>query len=96
MGAILGIGTASFIVFDRLYRDRPIFAPHVKSPSGSVGGRENDVYLRIKNVTDEDIVIDDVAITQVPLTEERSAISRSSPQSPKQLAQQCGFAFVIG
>jgi hypothetical protein len=63
-GALLGIGTASFLVYDRLFRDRPIFALHVK---GQASRRENDVYLRIKNVTDEDIVIDDVSISPAHL-----------------------------
>jgi hypothetical protein len=61
VGAISGMATALFIVYDRLFRDRPIFALHAKHYVAS--GRENDVYLRIKNVTDEDIVIDEISIT---------------------------------
>jgi hypothetical protein len=68
VGAVLGIGTASFIVFDRPYRDRPIFAIHVKAPAGMRTGRDNDVYVRIKNVADEDIVIDDISIAPAHLT----------------------------
>jgi hypothetical protein len=67
-GALLGIGTASFIVFDRLYRDRPIFALHVRGQMGLAAGLDNEVYLRIKNVTDEDIVIDEISINPAHLT----------------------------
>jgi hypothetical protein len=68
-GSLVGLATASFVVWDRVYRDRPIFALHVKSPpTGRAGGRENDVFLRIKNVSDEDIVVDDVSIGPAHLT----------------------------
>ena len=56
IGSCLGIATALFIVFDRLYRDRPIFSLRVVSRQR---GAENK--LRIKNTTDEDLVIDGIS-----------------------------------
>lgn len=54
IGAVLAIATAAFIVFDRVFRGRPIFALHAKV---RVPG-ENDLFLRVKNVLDEDVVIE--------------------------------------
>jgi hypothetical protein len=48
IGAVLGIATAAFIVFDRVFRGRPIFALHAKV---RVPG-DNDLFLRVKNVLD--------------------------------------------
>ena len=59
VGGILAIPTAIFIVYDRLVRGRPIFAIHA---DGKIGG-ENRLFLRVKNVLDEDIVIEDWQIT---------------------------------
>jgi hypothetical protein len=68
VGGIAGLGTALFTIYDRLYRDRPIFALHVNRPADSVVSRENDVYIRIKNPTDEDIIIDNISIVPGHLT----------------------------
>jgi hypothetical protein len=68
VGAVLGIATAFFIVYDRLFRDRPIFSFQVRRPVGAASSVENDIYLRIKNVSDEDIVIDEISITPPHLT----------------------------
>jgi hypothetical protein len=54
IGGILGIATAAFIVFDRLLRGRPIFALHAKP---RVPG-DNYLFLRVKNLLDEDVVIE--------------------------------------
>jgi hypothetical protein len=54
LGGVLAIPTAAFIVYDRLVRYRPIFALHAEK--GSPG--DNYLFLRIKNVVDEDIVIE--------------------------------------
>jgi hypothetical protein len=54
IGAVLGIATAAFIVFDRVFRNRPIFVLHAKVRAPN----DNDLFLRVKNVLDEDIVIE--------------------------------------
>jgi hypothetical protein len=54
IGGIIGIITAIFIVYDRAFRGRPIFALHATK---LVAG-DNYLFLRIKNVLDEDIVIE--------------------------------------
>jgi hypothetical protein len=59
LGGILGIATAAFIVFDRVVRGRPIFAVHAVP---RVAG-DNYLFLRIKNVLDEDVVIENWRIT---------------------------------
>jgi hypothetical protein len=68
IGAILGIATASFIVYDRLFRDRPDFSFRVRRPVGAASSVENDIYVRIKNVSDEDIIIDEISISPALLT----------------------------
>ena len=55
IGGIVAIPTALFIVYDRAVRGRPIFAIHA---DGKIAG-ENRLFLRVKNVVDEDIVIED-------------------------------------
>lgn len=59
VGGALGIASAVFVVYDRLVRGRPIFAIH--ATAGSPG--DNYLHLRIKNVRDEDIVIENWKIT---------------------------------
>ena len=59
IGAVLGIATAAFIVFDRVFRGRPIFALHAKVRAPN----DNDLFLRIKNVLDEDVVIENWDVT---------------------------------
>lgn len=59
IGGILGIATATFIVFDRIWRNQPIFALHAKP---RVAG-DNYLFLRIKNVLDEDIVIENWSVS---------------------------------
>jgi hypothetical protein len=54
IGGMLGIATAAFIVFDRVSRNKPIFALHAKP---RVAG-DNYLFLRVKNVLDEDVVIE--------------------------------------
>jgi hypothetical protein len=68
VGAVIGIATASFIVYDRLFRDRPIFSLQASRPAGSASSVDNDIYLRIKNVSDEDIIIDEISISPPHLT----------------------------
>jgi hypothetical protein len=63
VGGILGMATAAFIVFDRVFRGRPIFALHAKP---RVPG-DNYLFLRVKNVLDEDVVIEDWRITPLLL-----------------------------
>ena len=58
IGAVLGIATAGFIVFDRVFRNRPIFALHA---APRVPG-DNYLFLRIKNILDEDIVVENWVI----------------------------------
>jgi len=59
IGGILGIVTAVFIVWDRVLRGRPIFALQAEP---RVPG-DNYLFLRIKNVLDEDIVIENWRVT---------------------------------
>jgi hypothetical protein len=70
IGAVLAIATAAFIVFDRVFRGRPIFALHAKV---RVPG-DNDLFLRVKNVLDEDVVIEnwDVSPKLVGLSTDQS------------------------
>ena len=59
IGGILGIATTAFIVIDRVFRGRPIFALHAVA---RVPG-DNYLFLRVKNVLDEDVVIENWAIS---------------------------------
>ena len=59
VGGIFGIATAGFIVIDRVWRNRPIFALHAKP---RVPG-DNYLFLRVKNVLDEDVVIENWSIS---------------------------------
>ena len=59
IGGLVSIPTTLFVIYDRAVRGRPIFALHA---SGRVAG-ENRLFLRVKNVVDEDIVIEDWSIT---------------------------------
>lgn len=53
-GGIAGLASAAFLIYDRLVRDRPIFAIHAKQgPPG-----DNPLFLRIHNSLDEDIVVE--------------------------------------
>jgi hypothetical protein len=65
IGSLLGIATASFIVYDRFIRSRLIVALHVKKPELR---SENEVYLRIRNTVPEDIVVDAITIQPPFLT----------------------------
>jgi len=73
IGAVLAIATAAFIVFDRVFRGRPIFALHAKV---RVPG-DNDLFLRVKNVLDEDVVIEnwDVSPELVGLSTDQSMLA---------------------
>jgi hypothetical protein len=59
IGGVLAIPTAAFIVYDRLVRNRPIFAIHAERGAPA----DNYLFLRIKNVLDKDIVIDNWNVT---------------------------------
>jgi hypothetical protein len=59
VGALLGIAATAFIVYDRIFRGRPIFAVHAKP---RVPG-DNYLFLRVKNVLDEDVVVENWRIT---------------------------------
>lgn len=50
IGAAGGIASSAFLIWDRLYRSRPIFALHVIA--GDAQG-SNYVYLRFKNAIDD-------------------------------------------
>jgi len=53
-GGIAGLASATFLIYDRLVRDRPIYAIHAKQgPPGN-----NPLFLRIHNALDEDIVVE--------------------------------------
>jgi hypothetical protein len=54
IGGILGIAATAFIVFDRLWRDRPIFALH---PETRVHD-DNYLFLHVENVLHDDVVIE--------------------------------------
>jgi hypothetical protein len=60
VGAIAGLASSAFLVWDRVYRSRPIFGLHIVQ--GEAQG-SNYVYLRFKNVVDEDLIIDDIVAT---------------------------------
>jgi hypothetical protein len=53
-GAIHAFAVTAFIVYDRVSRDQPIFALHAEA---RVAG-DNCLFLRIKNVLDEDVVVE--------------------------------------
>jgi len=57
VGSIGGFASAAFLVWDRIIRCQPIFALHIVS--GTVQGN-NHAYLRLKNVMDEDVIIDGI------------------------------------
>jgi hypothetical protein len=57
VGALLGMASAAFIVYDRAIRGRPTFALHAKSAGG-----ENNLYVRIVNVLNEDLVVENFRI----------------------------------
>ena len=54
LGTLLGICTATFIVYDRLYRGRPIISVTAERRTIS----ENFLFVRIKNVLDHDIIVE--------------------------------------
>jgi hypothetical protein len=56
VGSLLGIATAAFIVYDRLVSGRPVFA--ISAKPGSRSRRDNYLFLRIKNILDEEIVVE--------------------------------------
>jgi hypothetical protein len=53
-GAILAFAVTVFIVYDRVSRDQPIFALHAEARAAG----DNYLFLRIKNVLDEDVVVE--------------------------------------
>jgi len=56
---LVSIPTTLFVIYDRVVRGRPIFVLHV---AGRIAC-ENRLFLRMKNVLDEDIVAEDWQIT---------------------------------
>jgi hypothetical protein len=62
-----------FVIYDRVVRGRPIFVLHV---AGRIAG-ENRLFLRMKNVLDEDIVVEDWQITPFDWPFGRRFLSRN-------------------
>lgn len=91
IGGIIAIPTALFVVYDRVVRGRPIFAIHA---DGKIGG-ENRLFLRVKNVLDEDIVIEDwqIAPPLLGLSTDhsiRAIISAQVQQIPRSIVLPMG------
>ena len=54
VGALAGLASAAFLIWDRLKRDRP---------HASLGSKARDVELRIENHGDADILIESIKLT---------------------------------
>lgn len=54
VGTVLAFATPLFLIYDRVFRGRPVFAIHAIRRAKS----DNYLYVRIKNVLDHDIIIE--------------------------------------
>jgi hypothetical protein len=54
LGGLVGLATGAFVVWDRIFKDRPT-AYFVAAPLGGIGRRS--VYLRVKNLRERPIFV---------------------------------------
>jgi hypothetical protein len=56
LATVLGVGNTAFLIFDRLFRYRPVAS--VSAARGWSGGGDATPYLRVKNMAPFDIVVE--------------------------------------
>jgi hypothetical protein len=78
IGSALGALSAAFIVYDRAFRGRPIFALHTEPRTP----RESDLFVRLANVLDEAIIVENFRIDPqiVALSEDHGVRSLTTAQ----------------